>query len=183
MNRPIDHCYAVIPDRFFAGEYPGARDPAQARQKVEAMVRSGVTAFLDLTESDDPLEPYAQWLPAHVVHERHPIQDVSIPSHHSRTVGVLASIDRHLADGRTVYLHCWGGVGRTGLVVGCWLSSRQGLHGDRALEHLAHLWRQCPKSHRLPRSPETKDQREYVQSWHVTEAELARQASGGAGRA
>lgn len=33
-----------------------------------------------------------------------------------------------LAAGQTVYVHCYGGIGRTGTVVGCWLV-RHGLSG------------------------------------------------------
>ena len=45
---------------------------------------------------------------------------------------VLDAIDKDIADGRTVYVHCWGGIGRTGMVIGCWLV-RHGMMVDRAL--------------------------------------------------
>ena len=35
-----------------------------------------------------------------------------------------------------VYVHCWGGIGRTGTVVGCWLV-RHGMTGDEALAEFA----------------------------------------------
>ncbi|MFZ5949388.1 MAG: fused DSP-PTPase phosphatase/NAD kinase-like protein [Candidatus Rifleibacteriota bacterium] len=38
-----------------------------------------------------------------------------------------------MAAGKPVYVHCWGGLGRTGVVVGCW--SRR--HGEA--EPLAKL--------------------------------------------
>ena len=177
MTRPTHFSYPVIPDRFYAGEYPGAKSAAEGQQKVAAMVQAGITAFIDLTVEGE-LAPYAQWLPAHVVHERHPIRDVSIPSEVSRTVGILASIDRHLSAGRGVYLHCWGGIGRTGVIVGCWLSSRQGLQADAALTRLAELWRACPKSARRPQSPETAEQRGYVLDWHLVEAALSKPSPG-----
>ena len=34
---------------------------------------------------------------------------------------ILDDVDAALADGGAVYVHCWGGIGRTGTVVGCWL--------------------------------------------------------------
>ena len=43
--------------------------------------------------------------------------------------GLLDAIDTAMRDGKTVYLHCWGGVGRTGNVVGCSLV-RHGHTGD-----------------------------------------------------
>ena len=36
-------------------------------------------------------------------------------------IATLDVIDHHLRDGCNVYVHCWGGSGRTGTVVGCWL--------------------------------------------------------------
>jgi protein-tyrosine phosphatase len=45
---------------------------------------------------------------------------------------IVADMDRELGAGRSVYVHCWGGVGRTGTVVGCWHVSR-GATADDAL--------------------------------------------------
>ena len=73
-------------------------------------------------------------------------------------------IDRHIEEGRTVYVHCFGGVGRTGTIVGCWFV-RHGRSGDEALERLAELWRDCPKSSRHPRSPQMPEQLDYVRNW------------------
>ena len=80
------------------------------------------------------------------------------------TTAALDAIDRHIAEGRTVYVHCFGGVGRTGVIVGCWLV-RHGRTGDEALERLAELWRDCPKSSRHPRSPQMPEQVDYVRNW------------------
>ena len=44
---------------------------------------------------------------------------------------ILGAIDVALAQGRTADVHCWGWIGRTGAVVGCWLV-RHGLTGDGA---------------------------------------------------
>ena len=44
---------------------------------------------------------------------------------------ILDAIDVALAQGRTVDVRCWGRIGRTGAVVGCWLV-RHGLTGDGA---------------------------------------------------
>lgn len=62
-----------------------------------------------------------------------------------------------------MYIHCWGGVGRTGTMVGCWLA-RHGFAGDAALAKLDELWGRCPKS-RFRKSPETQQQRDYIVAW------------------
>jgi len=77
---------------------------------------------------------------------------------------VLDLIDRLLAEGRCIYLHCRAGIGRTGLMVGCHLV-RSGLGGEAALERLQILWRQCERSRSWPSVPETEAQVRFVRTW------------------
>ena len=69
-----------------------------------------------------------------------------------------------LERGGTVYVHCWGGVGRTGTVVGCHLV-RRGMTGDEALARVGELFTNMEKSSRRSRSPETDEQEAYVREW------------------
>lgn len=161
MKQPIDNCYWVDPGRLLAGEYPGDVDDESAQRKLARLTDAGVTAFIDLTEAGE-LRPYAHWLET-VAYERFPIPDVSVPDSPAATVAALDAIDRHIAGGRVVYVHCWGGVGRTGLIVGCWLA-RHGHDGADALTRLRELWRSCLKS-RDRKSPETPEQEQYVRDW------------------
>ena len=50
-----------------------------------------------------------------------PIPDISIPADPNQMIAILDAIDAALFEGHGVYIHCWGGVGRTGTVVVCWL--------------------------------------------------------------
>ena len=84
---------------------------------------------------------------------------------------ILDQIDRSLAAGRKVYLHCWGGIGRTGTTVGCYLV-RRGLNGEQALGQLAAWWRDVPKSRIHPQSPETREQAAFIRNWAHYEASL-----------
>ena len=141
------------------------------KYEIGHAVQAGFDHFIDLTEADERLEPYADIaaqeagrLSVKFVHERCPIVDVSVPRSPQETAGILDAIDRALDDGSTVYLHCWGGVGRTGTVVGCWLV-RHGMTGDEALLQIAEWWRGMEKVYRMPRSPATRQQRAYVRNW------------------
>ncbi len=174
QGRPIPCSYWVVPGRFAAGEYPGAPQAQAARAKVRAMLRAGIDHFIDLTTPQDGLEPYAETAReaaresgVDVKLERHSIVDGSIPRSPAQMVGILDAIDEALEEGRTVYVHCWGGVGRTGTVVGCWLA-RHGLSGNEALDRIADWWSAMPDAKRFfhPRSPETRGQHEYVRTWH-----------------
>ena len=79
---------------------------------------------------------------------------------------ILDHIDAELAAGRKVYLHCWGGIGRTGTAVGCHLV-RSGQSGVEALATIAELWRGVSEQKRrdFPESPQTRAQREFVNAW------------------
>lgn len=135
---------------------------------MEAYIASGVTFFLDLTEEGE-LAPYHQLLSAKgVVHRRMPIQDVSVPRSPQEMSAVLDTIDEAIKDGQVVYVHCFGGVGRTGTVVGCHLV-RRGRSGEAALNELAAMWKDVAKYHRKPSSPETNEQKQFVRNWESLE--------------
>jgi len=164
QEKPIDNCYWVVPGSFLAGEYPRNLDEPSSIEKLADLKEGGVEVFIDLTEEGDRL-PYSQWLdPDTQTHRRFPIRDVNVPSSPELTAAILDTIDDSLAKGKTVYVHCMGGIGRTGTIVGCWLS-RHGKSGNEALERLAVLWEDCPKS-AWTRSPETEAQRRYVRDWN-----------------
>ena len=125
--RPIPNTYWVVPSRLLAGEYPGDRGVAVARAKLRALLEGGVTHFVDLTSAgelvayDALLREEAWGLGVSAVYARHPIADISVPQTPSEMAAILDAIDSALDVGGMVYVLCWGGVGRTGTVVGCWL--------------------------------------------------------------
>lgn len=160
--QPIEQCYWVVPGKFLAGEYPRDRNRDSSISKINSLILAGVSVFIDLTEEDEGLLPYSDLI-GNASHERFPIPDLSIPKLPEITLALLDTIDHHIRQERVVYLHCWGGVGRTGTMVGCWLS-RHGYRGKDALERLRTLWRKCAKS-RYRRSPETRKQEKYILEW------------------
>ena len=169
-DRPSKNSYWVIPGRFAAGEYPGAWRHAEAPAKLKSLLDAGIDHFIDLTQAAE-LFPYseiaqeqARQFGRNVEWERHPIIDASVPRSPEQMAAILDAIDGAMSDGKTVYVHCWGGVGRTGTVVGCWLV-RHGHTGDEALRQIAEWWRGVEKVRWHPRSPETHQQREYVRNW------------------
>lgn len=176
LPRPLPNCYWVEPGRLLAGEYPGDLDERVARHKLRALLEAGLTYFLDLTAPYEPgymapLQPYAPWLRDEaaargltVTHTRHPIPDYGVPDSRAAMATILNQMDTALQAGERVYLHCWGGVGRTGTVVGCYLV-RRGRTGAQALDELSRVWRSVPKSAWYPRSPQTEEQVEFVRRW------------------
>ena len=172
--KPDPNTYWVVPGKLLAGEYPGARDAEEARRRLRSFLAAGVRHFIDLTEVGE-LEPYAELLTEEagsgISYKRIPIRDVSVPEEPKTTAEIIAAIDRAMAEGGITYVHCWGGIGRTGLAVTCWLQE-SGKTPDEALTDLADKWRSCAKSNRKPSSPETDEQMEWVKDWPVYRSTL-----------
>lgn len=164
---PIKQSYWVTPGKFLAGEYPRTLDDDSSIVKLKLLVQAGVSSFIDLTEEDEGLHPYSYLLQDagldKSAHQRFSIPDVSVPDSINTTVNILDAIDENFSKNKLIYLHCWGGVGRTGTIVGCWLV-RHGFIGQAALDKLRELWEQCPKS-AYRESPETPDQIKYILAW------------------
>jgi protein-tyrosine phosphatase len=169
LPSPIPDSYWVVPGNLLAGEYPGASTLGRARTKLRQLLEIGITYFLDLTEEGEHnLHPYAALLRGEasalgraVEHHRMPIPDVSTPTK-EQMARILDAIDAALAAGQIVYLHCYGGIGRTGTVVGCYLV-RRGMDGEAALAHIARLRQGTPDGRKD--SPETPEQCQMVREW------------------
>jgi ADP-ribosyl-[dinitrogen reductase] hydrolase len=134
------------------------------------MLAAGVRHFVDLTEGGE-LVPYDAILSEEArnasitaTYQRFPIRDNSVPSDSEHLAKILFAINRRIREGGSVYLHCWGGVGRTGLVVACWLQEH-GRTPDDALAELSAKWSTVEKIYRKPESPETPTQVDWVRIW------------------
>jgi len=167
-NTPIDDSYWLVPGRLLAGEYPGAKTKTEARRKLRSFLDAGVDFFLDLTEEGEGLEPYATLLEEEamardrrVVYQRLPIPDLDAPTT-ERMSEIQQTIEAALEDGRTIYVHCLGGVGRTGTVLGCYLVE----HEVSVAEALAEIQRRrrWTKSG-WKKSPQTPAQVDFVKKW------------------
>jgi predicted protein tyrosine phosphatase len=168
--KPIPESYWVLPGRMLAGEYPGAIYAAEiARKRLVAFLNAGFNTIVDLT-CEGETEDYRPLLREQAVYFglemeclRFPIGDYGLPTQPAM-IAILDALDDALARKRKIYLHCYGGIGRTGTVVGCYLV-RHGLSGDDAIHRLAAWWRYVPKSSRYPHSPETVQQEQFIRNW------------------
>ena len=101
-----------------------------------------------------------------IEYHRFAIPDRCTPASHKLVSEVCTVLEDCQARGRKAAIHCRGGVGRTGTIVGCWLvQSGVAQDGKEALAFIEREWRQVEKSKRFPRSPETGNQEEYVRSF------------------
>jgi protein-tyrosine phosphatase len=146
----------IEPGRLIAGRHPGAWSPDDAPDAVATLLADGVTLFLDLT-NDGELARYSHLVTPPARHRRAPIRDLSVPSR-TELEGILDDIDAEIAAGGVVFVHCWAGCGRTGVVVGCWLV-RHGATPQEALTRIGEA--------RGLGCPQTLEQRLLVLSWEA----------------
>lgn len=161
---PLANCYWVVPGKLLAGEHPGGTSPEATRERLRRLAAAGVGVFVDLTQPGE-LASYEAELPAGIGYLRKPIADHGLPEERGHMAGILEALRQALSSPHAVYLHCRAGIGRTGMVAGCFLAEQGGLGGEAALAELNRLWQQSARSALWPSVPETAAQVEYVRGW------------------
>ena len=168
---PTHRSYWVVEGRFAAGAYPGKAgrgDLEHVPDVIAELLSVGIDCFINLTEDepgggDSHLTRYDDDVSASAIIDRHPIVDVSIPAV-DQLARILDATDEHLAAGHNVYAHCWGGIGRTGTLVGCWMV-RHDLVAPSDAIHMLEQLRRGDRGAGHRRSPETTQQRDFVGAW------------------
>lgn len=172
---PFDRAYWVVPCKLMAGCYPGSINEEIAEQRLRGMLDHGIRHVINLMEPDevnwsgdrflyydDTITALAGESGLRVTVTRMPVRDMSVPSRDDMR-RILDNIDENVGRGRPVYIHCWGGIGRTGTVVGCYLARHGCAAGDDLMFLIRNLRRHTPQI--AIESPETREQRALVISW------------------
>ena len=174
-RRPIENSYRVT-NQIYAGEYPRNKDQESSLVKLQQFESFGITHFVDLTEEGE-LEPYDKMLYSGASYQRFPIRDVSVPKSMDDVRKLVKRIIKIVSNNpeAKVYIHCWGGVGRTGLIVGCLLGELCELSYDETMAKLEQLFLACPKSAKRE-TPETAEQRDFIAKF-IREKQSGRKTS------
>jgi hypothetical protein len=77
---------------------------------------------------------------------------------------ILDAVDGYLAQGSNIYVHCWGGSGRTGTIIGCWIR-RHGLAGQHEVLDCLQGLRQGDSIKHGKAIPNTHAQGDLILSW------------------
>jgi hypothetical protein len=165
-----------MPGQLLAGFYPGAPEPVEAAGKLQALFDVGIRCIVNLMEPDERdyrhgalfadysgiFTDIAAEQQETVSCLRFPVRDLHAPDI-ATMHRILDAIDAAIETGRPVYVHCWGGIGRTGTAVGCYLIRRGLAAPETVIETIRQLRSTEAQWHRP--SPETPDQIEFVRAW------------------
>ncbi len=163
MKPPLPNTYWVLPGRALAGEHPAGDGKPDTLARLKSLHEAGINYFIDLTEEGEMPE-YRRLLPVETHYLRHPLRDQEVPADAASMHELQSRIHTALKLGRRIYIHCRAGIGRTGVVVGCYLVE-EGLDGRTALKRLNELWRQSERSVSWPVVPQTDEQTAYILDW------------------
>lgn len=169
IQTPFASFYWVIQNQLLVGEIPVASNEIETKAKLDRLINLNVSAVINLMEVDEKDHSenlffnYQPYLNEHgVITHQFPIKDMDMPSP-MQMMRILKLIDFYIKQQKVVYVHCWGGLGRTGTVVGCYLVSKGLADAHNVLHTISILKSQSGLADN--ESPQTTAQREFILDW------------------
>lgn len=177
---PYERSYWVVPGKLIAGHLPSAQNGniEDHLDRLNRLIDVNISLVINLMEENEighnglPLWDYREPLIQLALKRNHeinvvriPVPDLGIPSSPSAISEILDLIDQYNASGKIAYIHCWGGIGRTGTVVGCYLLRHRLADKSNVLHFIQYLRRTTPYADRP--SPETEEQRNFILNWPI----------------
>ncbi|CAE7600943.1 unnamed protein product [Symbiodinium pilosum] len=197
-RRFSEHANWLLPGHLMIGRYPYLNPVyCMSQQDADAQLRSlldaGVTTFVCLQSEIPPqigagavwpksgvpvrgfagsFMPYAakaqRLAPDKPLQFLHcPIQDLNTPQSQELSE-LVADLSQRMEAGEVIYLHCWGGRGRSGVVAACLLGRFFNLPPAECLRVVQDGYSSRGSEldiGALAKSPQTDEQRQFVKLW------------------
>eukprot|EP01006_Ploeotia_vitrea_P012377 TRINITY_DN32824_c0_g1_i1.p1 TRINITY_DN32824_c0_g1~~TRINITY_DN32824_c0_g1_i1.p1 ORF type:complete len:237 (-),score=2.97 TRINITY_DN32824_c0_g1_i1:110-820(-) len=179
---PWEYSNWVLYPSLLVGAYPVTKSTTDGTQNTVLLaenVLEDVTLFIDLVNHTEKAgTPYSSALRAHQQYLNVPINDHSIPTTQLDTfcsaleaayTEITTKQTKRGESGALVYVHCWGGHGRTGVFASILLAKVKGMSAEVALGAVSRLHKEGRKKHGrmgVPgNSPQTEEQRQFVRDF------------------
>lgn len=176
MRGPTLSSNWVVPGMVMAGAYPGALDDRENELQLKRVLNKGIDTFVCLQlELDDEileedwrhgnaLRPYfvdaRRYSKKPLIWRHLPILDGDAAPDDLMEALVCDLLD-DLKEGRVLYVHCWGGHGRAGIVVCLLLAALYGISVTEAFKRV-QAYHDCRIEPQGVKSPTTVVQRSQV---------------------
>lgn len=163
--------YQISP-RIWGGSYIGNGVATLVATQLPWLFAQEISVIIDLTAPSDDLPSYVPQLTQYapqITWMSFAISDGDVPAP-ATMLAILDALSDAQHQGRSVYIHCWRGVSRVGMVATCWLM-RQGMTVDAARAHIRQLL--PPLSPHV--SPDFQMQIDFVYHWQEPDAATAQQ--------
>lgn len=185
LRGPTEWSNWVMPGRLMAGAYPGAWEDAIHARTLRSILRQGVDCFVCVMAECNQSAPEGLWkagrairpylpearqlyqqlrrnsAPADLAYLQLKVVDGSVGPD-TKVSAFVDEVEAAFRAGRVLYVHCWGGHGRTGTIISLLLNRLYpGMESGGAMRRvqLAHDQRRYPQG---KRSPDTPIQRQQV---------------------
>ncbi|MFM6955873.1 MAG: dual specificity protein phosphatase family protein [Ignavibacteria bacterium] len=159
--------YEVIPGLLYAGVCPWESSVQDSH--VSDLLSMEIRDFITLKEDVNVHESIATLMNSlsdiNILHV--PIEDYSLPQVQALE-HILTVLHKQVQSHKKTYVSCAKGLGRTGVVISCFLAEFHDISGSEAMNLLNQ---KRLKSGFMPTcdSPETHEQIEFVQYWKKTQ--------------
>ena len=166
--KPTGYSYRVDLN-VWAGEYPvWDWDDSIGRMQIQLFTDFGINFFIDLTESGE-MPPYAQFLSPSIERYRLHIPNRGTPAAVEDVVRLFQVIECTLSDKpfTNIYIHCLGGVGRTGTIVACYYIYFKQMAADEALAEMRLMFSSHERANWIS-APETEAQIDFIHTFANT---------------
>ena len=182
-SKVIKNSYWVIPGEIMAGPFPGSYEDFNAKLRLRSLFDEGIRAFINLQEEGEMArsdkgynENYWDFFRIFLKNSREPeidgglVRRFSIPDKTVPSVELMKEILNEIDDLHSkkvpLYIHCWGGLGRTATVVGCWMMRHGIAERSSVIDEIFTLRSiGVDPAYLAYRSPETDEQERFILSW------------------
>ena len=136
--------------------------------QIQLFTDFGINFFIDLTESGE-MPPYAQFLSPSIERYRLHIPNRGTPAAVEDVVRLFQVIEYTLSDKpfTNIYIHCLGGVGRTGTIVACYYIYFKQMAADEALAEMRRMFSSHERAVWMS-VPETEAQIDFIHTFANT---------------